>query len=132
MALGFNAPGGPQVVGVPAAAYAAPAIDDLVRFTTNQNFEFSEAVANQNPDGKVVAINDAGDRLTVQLFGQVSFEELPYNAGVVRGCHVEGSNVAGAVSIDNVNGRGYVIAVDHPRTGICTVAYGLMGAGSGA
>ena len=130
--IGTNAPSNVIVPCVPASAYTAPKVGDLVYFSTGANFEVTEALVNLNPDGQVEAVNDDASVLSVRLFGNPSLEELLYTGSPTRGYKVEGTATAGTVQADNSNGRGFIVAIDWPTTSKLVAAYNLAGAGSGA
>lgn len=133
--VGIVSQGDVTVRCTPAAAYTAagPLVGDLVIFDGLANFTVNEAAANQNPDGEVTAVNDDGS-LSVRMFGNPTFELLGMDAGAppVLGQAVEGVAADQVVGVDNVNGRGFTVAINWPAAGQCVVAYGLQGGGTGA
>lgn len=101
---------------------------NLVVWDAGGNMHVDECAADENPIGRVIAVNPAGTVLTVELFTGGMVAVLPYSGAPARGDRVEADGTAdslnrGKVRTDNVNGAGRIIARDRVL-GFVDVYYG--------
>lgn len=111
----------PTVVGAPKSGYT-PAVDDLVIRDTTVNFGFDLVATDENPVGRIIALNRAKTVLTVEMFTTSNIVQFTYSAAPSRGDKIEVGGTSNQVRADNSNGVGVVVAVDAP-SGTCHVAF---------
>ena len=121
--LGGEVSSGRTIATVPKSGWTDPAKDDLVIWDTTANFAIDECVADENPIGRVIAVNRDKDVVTVELFTAGSIYTLPYSVAPSRGDKIEVGATANQVRADNSNGVGKVVAVDRV-TGYVDVYFG--------
>ena len=119
---------GPTLAAVPVAAWTDPAIGNLVCWDTTANMNVDECAADENPIGRVIAVNPAKTVVTVELFVGGMVAVLPYTGSVALGDKLEAQGSVNSLEEGKVrtvafNGAGRVIAKDRV-SGYVDVFYG--------
>ncbi len=119
---------GPTLAAAPVSTWTDPAAGNLVTWETTGPTHVREAVANDVPLGKVIAVNPAATVVTVELFTGGMVAVLPYDGVVAIADPVEAAGTVnddeeGEVRTDALNGTGRIIAVDR-APGYVDVYYG--------
>lgn len=116
-AVGGNLPG-PGTAFRCKTAWTDPEIGNLVILDTTGDWFVDECAVDENPTGRVIAVNPAKDVVTIELFCAGMVAVLPYTGTVARGDKIESNGTLksgtteGVVKTDNTNGVGVVIAKD--------------------
>lgn len=118
----------------PNAAYttAGPARGDLVKQDTSGNGIVNICSSGDVPLGMVWSVNSGNGTLSIlefrdcvlvfQYTGTFAVGDKIVANGT-NGSVLIGGNARGVVKHDNVNGKGFVEAVDLPSSGLCTVNF---------
>ena len=108
---------GPTLAAAPVSGWTDPAIGNLVIWDTGANMAVDECAVDENPIGRVIAVNPAKTVVTVELFTGGMVAVLPYSGTPARGNPVEADGTTnadgvGKVRVDTFAGIGVVIAKD--------------------
>lgn len=114
--VGGHVPG-PTLAVTPKSGWSDPEVGNLVVWDTSTNMAVDECAVDENPIGRIIAVNPAKTVLTVELFTGGMVAVAPYTGVVALGDSVEAdgttdANAQGKVRADNANGTGRVIAKD--------------------
>ena len=96
---------------VPVSSWTDAAIGDLVKITTGANYEVTECVDTNVPDGIVASVNLQKDVLGVELFTSGTIARLPYTASPALGNQIQASAATTVKGVASA-GTGEIIAVD--------------------
>ncbi|MBD3174415.1 MAG: hypothetical protein GF320_04495 [Armatimonadia bacterium] len=96
---------------VPGSSWTDPAVGDLVKQSTSDNYEVAECTDTDVPIGIVRQVSDDSSVLTVELFRSGSVARLAYTGTPTRGQQIQASAAATVKGVAS-GGTGKVVGKD--------------------